>query len=514
MILRDYQQTAVDTIWGALHKNDAALCVASTGSGKTECFIEIVRRALEKKPDAKFCILVQKINLAEQTIERFKKVIGSVSVYSASIDRDLSKSVIIATIQSISKVKVPGLNCVIIDECHNADLERGRYADFLKINNHSKLKLIGFTATPYTSRGYIYGSDKIFKQVDFNITLPDLISRGYLVRPIAKRVDHQHDTSKLRIRAGEFRQEDVDKLTSNLKILNEQIQDAIPRLAERRSAVWACASIKHCEDVTESLKSIGEKAVALHSNMTKDERANAQFAFENGLAKHLVFVSIVSEGYDHPPIDAIVIMRPIRSPTLYVQTCGRGLRLSKDKLNCLILDYGRVVETLGPLDKPMISATGRSSKNEAPAPMKFCPACLSYIPVAAMTCPDCNHEFERPKPRLESRSSGLDLLSSAPKKITVDITGVKLSQHLSKNGNQCLKIEYITTDFSQYSIPEYFVFSGNDFAYKKMVRRLIELEIKLASSLETQIKQTVGKSPKKLIYQYEDRYPRVEKLIF
>ena len=515
-VLRDYQESAVNVIWNKLLTQDTALCAASTGGGKTEIFIEFIRRAIENKPDVKFCVLVQKITLAEQTIRRFKEVFKSVSVYSASISRDLSAQIIIATIQSISNIKIDGLNCIIIDEVHNADFEEGRYSNFIRINNHAKLKLVGFTATPFKSTGYIYGEDKIFKSLDFNITLPELISRGYLVTPRMKRVDHQFDVDGLRVRAGEFVQEDVSKLTGDQSKIESQIDDALSRVGDRSSIVWACASIKHCEDVCRIINSRGHAALALHSDMTKELREISQRRFESGKIKHLVFVSIISEGYDHPPIDCIVLMRPIRSPVLYIQTVGRGLRPSENKYDCLVLDYGKVVETLGPIDKPLVSSRGRS--RASPNPMKFCPACLEYVAIQTTTCPVCNHEFKRkedPTKSLTRRPGEFNILSGgAPKEITMGVSSVQLGRHVSKNGNECLKIDYISDGLVPSVVSEFFIFNGVEWAYKKMQKRLLELDVELKGSLAQQSTENVGRVPTSIIYTLEDRYPRIRRLVF
>jgi hypothetical protein len=97
-----------------------------------------------------------------------------------------------------------------------------------------------------------------------------------------------------------------------------------------------------------------ERAVCVHSLMKSAEQTDALREFEQGDTRHLVFVSKVSEGYDFPAIDAVVLFRPMRSPTLYIQTVGRGLRLHPDKSDCLVLDYGKVVSHCGRLDRPVV----------------------------------------------------------------------------------------------------------------------------------------------------------------
>lgn len=515
MNLRDYQINAVDAVWERLHSHNTALCIASTGAGKSEIFIEIIKRAIEIKPSLKFVILVQKISLARQTAKRLKKVVNSVTVYSSSIGRNLDGSVIVATIQSIYNQKIDGLSCIIVDEVHNADFKSGRYADFLALNPS---KMIGFTATPFNSRGKIYGEGKKFEQIDFKIGLAELITKGHLVKPTMKRVEHQLDISKLRIRVGEFRQEDVEKLVSDKNKIREQIEDALTRMEGRKQVVWACASIQHCEDVNEMLKEFKEKSVCLHSKMSKEQRELAHFDFEQEHARHLVFVSIVSEGYDHPPIDCVVLMRPMRSPVLYVQTVGRGLRPSEGKENCLVLDYGKVIETIGPLDDPTIREAGTRIPKTESLKMKFCKKCLEYLPMTAAFCPVCNYQFiSKPKDVTKNTSykpnENASLLSDPKRIIEENIKNVILKKYTSKNGNACLMIEYIPDYFLSKNIREFFVWD-NPYSYRRAQKRLIELDVELAQPLDAQVTQVPRKIPKTIWYTFDGKYPQIQRLNF
>lgn len=519
MKLRDYQIEATDALWSDLFSESTALCVLPTGTGKGEIIIELIRRSMNKR-DIKIIVLVNKVKLLEQTVRRLSMALGeqSVGAYCGSLAQyDTDRSVTVASIQSIHDVDLNKIHLIILDEVHNVNQKEGRYISFLekyKAKNE-KLKIVAFTATPYRSTGKIYGESKLFKKISYHRSMPWMIDNKFIVRPTIKKVENQYDVSGLKVRAGDFVAEEVDKLVSNEITVLAQINDALPRLAGRKKIVWACANINHCNKVNDLLFVKDEKSVKLHSQMSEDDRDNAQKEFEEGDARHLVFVSIVSEGYDYAPIDAVVLMRPIRSPVLYVQTVGRGLRLSKDKENLLVLDYGSVVQTLGPVDNPLIGGGSRSK----PEKTKVCKQCSSIIRISSKECPDCGFIFvseqrDYTKNLTEKPFDLDDILSLGKKKIfTKGVKNVFLSKYKSKAGNDCLLITYETDDFLNLHFKEYFSWS-TDYAKRRAQRRLLELDVDLVEPLEEQVKQKPKKIPRSISYFKDGKYEKIDRVNF
>jgi DNA repair protein RadD len=273
---------------------------------------------------------------------------------------------------------------------------------------------------------------------------------------------------------GDFRKDDIEKLTSDQDKMRRQVQDALSRLDGRKKICWACSSIAHSEALKEELIRCGENAVALHSGQSKEDQSNAKASFESGPMRHLTFVSIVSEGYDYPPIDAMILMRPTRSPVLYVQTIGRALRPSEGKIDAMILDYGKVIESCGPLDNPIIRSKSTPKAMLKKAQMKFCPECLEYTSPRASECHVCGHSFvtEIKKSfteKLEMQSYDGPLFSNTPKEEKIRM--VCFSRHKSKNGNDCLKISYRPFGIFDESINEFFVVN-NDYGFGKLMDRV------------------------------------------
>lgn len=520
MVLREYQQEAVDALWNELFYERSALCVLPTGCGKTEIFIELMKRSILKKPDIKIVVLVNKITLLDQTQRRLARALGleQIGVYCGSKSKySVDATITVATIQSIHSIVFDSLNLLILDECHNVDQESGRFIDFIHNNwtSNEKMKVVAFTATPFrASGGFIYGEGKIFSKITYRRKLQEMIDLGFLVRPRIKRVEHQFKTDHLKIRMGEFDSKQIEELTSNEAIVLDQIKDALPRMLDRSKIVWACATIFHCKMVARLLYSLGEKVSIIHSKLSSAEREYQTALFETAnesASRHLVFVTIVSEGYDFPPIDCVCLMRPIRSPVLYVQTVGRGLRLSPGKTDLLVLDYGKVVESCGPLDEPILAT---DEKAKAPkTTMKFCPTCLDYVNIWVKEC-TCGHLFETdPKiPRLKEKPDELSrLLSSETKRIeAIPIREAYYGLHTSKNNNRCLVVIYRSQGLFGSDVKEYFVVD-KPWGLEKARNRLMSMGI--TDMIVSESLKKVQRPPSEITVEF-DRFPKVLGLKF
>lgn len=215
-----------------------------------------------------------------------------------------------------------------------------------------------------------------------------------------------------------------------------------------------------------------------------------------------------------PPIDCIVLMRPTKSPGLMVQTCGRGLRPYEGKDSCLILDYGNVISSMGPLEDPVISKKGKSkSKQEKPA-QKVCPECRSYVPPRSTECPNCQFNWPKAEATKINLTADENIHFFSKSIRETNIKNVKMRMHVSKNGNKCIRIDYIPENiFSTEQISEYFSVL-TDWGWKKFLIRADDLNIKIKETPEEIVCEQIGRIPKKIEWQMDGKYPRVKRLSF
>lgn len=495
MQARPYQLECVDSLWNEIIESPAALGVLPTGAGKSFIFSLLLKRSLEVKTDVRCIVLMGRIDLVAQTERAVARVIDRrlIGIYCGSMKRkELSYPVTIASIQSIAEVQMPRADLLIVDEVHNLDQSDGRYIRFIeraKEENH-KLKIVGFSATPFRSDGEIFGPNLLFKKVTFRRTLQEMIALGFLVPPVLKASRNEFDISQLRVRAGEYRSEDVDALVKDSDRCKEQVLDALARLNGRLTVAWATANIEHCNLVANKLMALGERVTTVHSKLDRTTRDGNLQSFMTGQVRHMVFVTILSEGWDHPPTDAIILMRPTKSPVLYVQTVGRGLRPYPGKADCLVLDYGQVVRTLGPLDDPNVRGKTDAQSKEVEfkkenSGLKCCPACLTFSPMRTAECPECHYQWpppEKTEAKLDKKASeSAKILSEKAAPVTEVLGPIEISMYEAKSGNLCVKIHYkdAKTIASFWGgVSEFFV-TTSAWAMDRLERRLADLQIQL-----------------------------------
>lgn len=510
--LRPYQQECLAAIWNEILVSQTALVALSTGAGKSVIIYELLRKSIRAKPEIKCLVLFNRVTLLSQLAKRFKDALGEneVGIYCGSEESwDLSRRVTVGSIQSLDPGSL-NFHLIIVDECHSINDEGGRYEAFIRrqCEANPKTKVVGFTATPFRQNGFIYGKDKLFTHICYQKGLQYFIQNGYLVPPISKQPDHCIDLSKLRILKGEYRQQDIDAQTMNIKMAEDQVADALNRAIGRNKIVWFAASINHAELLASLLRKQNETVSIIHSKMSREDRDKNQddFLHRN---RHLVNVSVVVEGFDQPSIDTIVLMRPTRSPVVMVQSCGRGLRPYPGKEDCLILDYGNVISSLGPLEDPVIGKKSVGGEKIAPS-MKTCPECRTLVPPRVMGCPTCGFNW----PKLEATKINLSADENAGflKKtiLCLEVDRVKIDHHTSKNGNDCIRISYLPKQFFAEPVTEYFAHK-TEWGWRRLLLRAIDLGLDVQKDMALQQPQRV---PAKIEYVMEAKYPKVKRLIF
>jgi len=513
---RDYQLEAVAAVWAKIKKADNALVVLLMGTGKGRISAMLMMQSWRAKPDIRIDFIVNRVELLDQTV----RVLGEfftddqLGTYTGK-KKQLGRMITVGTIQSLHRVEREPPNLIILDEVHNvSDLPESAYRKYVASNyeRNPKLKVVGLTATPYRSNGYIYGEKtSMFDSVTYERDLRWALEKGILVIPRMKRVEEQFDASDVKIVAGDYDQGELERLTNDLEKVRAQVADALPRLIGRKKIVWACTGIKHSELLAAVLRENGEDAVAYHSKL---ESRGPVMDHWKAKGRHLTFISIIKEGFDFPPIDAVCLCCPTRSPVKYLQIVGRGLRTHPDKVDCLVLDYGRVIETCGPLDKPFIRKKGE--KNPKESLMKFCPQCLEYMEKTTHQCPACGYVPPPPAERdgtkaLDTRHRSGAILSGEvepPPSSWIPIRSVVIAEHKAKSGRICTKITYLPANALTKPVVEYCPWGTpkvDNIARHRLAR--VGVNAKKMSDIKNQVPMV----PTHIKVVWEE-YPRIEEM--
>ncbi|PKG83307.1 ATP-dependent helicase [Colwellia sp. 75C3] len=396
--LRDYQQEAVSAVLKHFRKsNESAVIVLPTGSGKSLVIAELARLARRK-----ILVLTHVKELVEQNHEKYESYGVTAGIYSAGLKlKETQYQVTFASIQSAARnlddFSEP-YSLIIIDECHRVNLASDESAkdkakseansnQYQKIIEklrqvNSEVKLLGLTATPYRLgmgwiykkhyRGFMRSEEKRpFEHCIYELPLSYLIKRQYLTEPnlVDATIEH-YDFSSLRANAsGEYSPTDMNHLLNKNPRVTQSIIEQVIELGHKRQGIMVfAATVEHAKEVFSYLPA---KLSALITGATDNtERDMLIKAFKRKEIKYLVNVSVLTTGFDAPHVDMIAILRPTQSVSLYQQIIGRGLRLSDNKKDCLVIDYtGNDFDLYHP-------EVGEKKPNSKSQPVQVvCPSC-------------------------------------------------------------------------------------------------------------------------------------------
>lgn len=233
-----------------------------------------------------------------------------------------------------------------------------------------------------------------------------------------EKIDHDG----VRISQGDYLTKDMEKAVQKNDVTEKAISEIIQYGEDRKAWLIFCVSVAHAEQVKELLAYEGIEAECITGSAPKDDRARILADYKAGKIKVLTSQGVLTTGFDAPLTDMIALLRATKSPGLYVQILGRGLRVSPDtgKTDCLVLDYGRNVERHGTIDR-ITTEHIKKGKGKGEAPVKECPSCFELILAGLRVCPACQYEFPE-KEKLSPEASEAALLASqiVPKWVDVD----------------------------------------------------------------------------------------------
>ena len=424
MILRPYQEIAVDDAATALDKHKNTIVVAPTGAGKTIMLSALVGKRFQV--GNKVLVLQHRDELVRQNKTKFSRV--NPDITTSIVDgneKDWSGSTIFSMVQTLSRennlTNINHFDLVVVDESHHAVADTYmRIINKVKEANNS-VEIVGFTATP--NRGDKKGLKKVFTNCSHQIEISTLIREGFLVPPKTFVIDVgvQKDLANVRKTVTDFDMSEVEKIM-NKRAINEKIVAEWQDKAETRKTVVFCSTINHAQDVCDEFRRANIRAEIVTGDTPSEERKQILKDLEHGDVQVVVNVAVLTEGFDAPPISCIVLTRPCSYKSTMVQMIGRGLRtVSQEeypgliKKDCIVLDFGTSVLIHGSLDEG-VNLDGDAHLNAGATPLKICPECQSEIPLSSRECPICGHEFGgEEKEALENFTmTEVDLIDRSP----------------------------------------------------------------------------------------------------
>ena len=331
--LRDYQQEAIENLKKVRDDGKTiALLYHATGVGKT-----ITAATDAKAVGGRTLFLVNALKLASQAKDTFARVWPEATLgeYTGG-QKDVSQTVIFATVQSISKdlekFSPTAFDYLIVDECHHAAANT-----YQKIFTYFHPKFIlGLTATPERSDGE--DMLELFQNVAHKMDLKTAVERGVLVPIRCIRVKTNIDLTDVRINGIKYNSQDLE---SKLFIpeRNQLIVDTYLKYVNGKKTVIFCASVDHAAEIAKLLRDNGVNAEAVSGRDRVEIREKVLKDYETGSTDVLCACDLLNEGWDSPHTTVLFMARPTMSKTIYMQQLGRGTRRCPGKDDLLVIDF-------------------------------------------------------------------------------------------------------------------------------------------------------------------------------
>lgn len=318
--LRPYQKEAVQAINDRWNEWQRELLVLPTGCGKT-----VVFNTIANQRPGQTLILAHREELIEQARDKYCTMFGELPGKIKAQENDIRR-VTVGSVQTMMRRDYSGMfDTVIIDEAHHAISPS--YQKLL--TQLPDAKVLGVTATP--DRGDKKSLARYFDGIAYEYSLKTAVSEGYLCEIKAKTVPLEIDMSDVKISVGDFQ---VDSIGETLEPYLPQIAEAIVREASGRKTVVFCPLISIAQELAGMIP--GAKEV---NGTSPDRKEILEWFDKAGPGAVLCNAMLLTEGWDCPSCDCVVVLRPTKIRALYCQMIGRGTRLSPGKENLLILDF-------------------------------------------------------------------------------------------------------------------------------------------------------------------------------
>lgn len=335
MELRPYQKEAKEAV--LTQWNDGiqrTLLVLPTGCGKTVVFAKITEECVRN--GKRVLILAHRGELLTQASDKIEKACGLKCAVEKADETCLDSwyRITVGSVQTLMREKRLSnfssgyFDVIIIDEAHHAVSD-----SYTRILSHfENAAVLGVTATP--DRGDMKNLGKVFQSLAYEYTLPKAIKEGYLSPIKAVTIPLKIDFTGVSVQAGDFKASDID---TALDPYLYQIAEEMKAYCLNRKTVVFLPLVKTSQKFRDILNQAGFTAAEV--NGESPDRAEILEDFDKGKYNVLCNSMLLTEGWDCPSVNCVVVLRPTKVRSLYSQMVGRGTRLCEDKTELLLLDF-------------------------------------------------------------------------------------------------------------------------------------------------------------------------------
>lgn len=384
--LRDYQNNSISRLRQSIGTgNNRVILQSATGSGKTIIAAEMIRLAVAKGKRVLFIAHRKEIiNQSSQKLDDFGIDHG---IVMASNPRKNDHAVQVASIQTLMRRDKPAADLVIIDECHLSCS-----ASYKSIVEHyADSTVIGLTATP--TRGDGKGLGEVYQDIIQVVPMAQLIAERYLVKTkvFAPFIPNM---KKVKITKGDYDANETAEIMDNPQITGDIIKHWQQHALDRKTICFA-SSVAHSKNIVDEFQKANISARHLDAKTPATERDETLNQWRNGDFHVLSNMGLFIEGLDVPAASCVILARPTKSLTIYLQAVGRVMRPFTDKTDCIVLDHAGLTMIHDLVDVPREwTLDGKEKKPKDDTPVVSVTVCEHCFCTYAKKdnpecCPEC-----------------------------------------------------------------------------------------------------------------------------
>ena len=337
VILRPYQEACVRRVVAAYEQDRRGqeLLVLPTAAGKTVIFSQVIYELAERY-GLHALIVAHTDELLNQAAEKYRQVKPTAVIGKVGGGiHDYGGEVTVASVDTISRphhlttLQRIGYGLVVVDEAHRSAAPK--YQRVLQALPEAFVLKV--TATP----DRLDGKPISDKPPLYSTDILAMIEQGFLCDVKAIAIRTETSLESIHSEGGDYREQELEAAIDTPE-RNRRVAEAYREHAMGRRAICFAVTVQHAHNLARAFTSAGIPAAAISGETSLLERKRLYHALRTGEVNVLCNVLVLTEGFDQPLVDCVIMARPTQSRALFIQCIGRGLRLAPTKKDCLILD--------------------------------------------------------------------------------------------------------------------------------------------------------------------------------
>lgn len=396
-MLREYQKRIIDDVRNQMIKGLKRILIQSpVGSGKTVLIAYMLDSVTSKGHQSLF--LVHRRELIKQACKTFSDFNIDYGVIAPGWEYNPFKKVYIASVKTLSKRLFSRTNPLLLnptlvayDEVHHLPA-----LSWKKVFYHfSECYHIGLTATPRRLDGR--GLSDFFDSMVHGPKIRWLIQNKFL-SDYKIFAPSSIDLSSVQVKMGDYVKSQVIQIMDKPTITGNAVAE-YKKLGENKKAVVFCTSVEHSKNIQNEFQMQGISCAHIDARTKPSDRDSLLLDFEKGKINVLTNVDLFGEGFDLPAIEVVIMLRPTKSLTIYLQQIGRALRPYPGKDHAIVLDHASNVQLHGLPCRDFEWSLqgllhGRTKKQESEILIKTCDQCYAVQKPGEKKCIFCGYEFQ------------------------------------------------------------------------------------------------------------------------